>query len=132
MLSRGCVLLSLQCSESRCVLYINTKKTQPRRQRTTNMAVANSLQMLKTVTMDFSVIRSKPHFSQRLSRLFFSAGSRLSRIFCHRLAGLTQITTGGRLSWGLWGLVDNALLLFQGFGLTLLLPRRYTATFGGL
>jgi len=37
------------------------------------MVVANSLQMLKTVIMDFEVI--KPHFSRRLSRLFFSAGS---------------------------------------------------------
>ena len=62
-----------------CVLYINTRKTQLRRQGTANMVVANSLQMLKTVIMDFSVI--KPHFSRRLSQLFFSAGSQLSHIF---------------------------------------------------
>jgi len=46
-----------------------------------NMAMANSLQLLKTVIMDFSVI--KLHFSRRLSRLFFSAGS---RIFCGQLS----------------------------------------------
>ena len=57
------------------------------------MAVANSSQMLKTVIMDFSVI--KPHFSRRLSRLIFSAGSRLSCIFCGRLACLAQITAVG-------------------------------------
>src|SRR6218665_3127653 len=66
------------------------------------MAVANCLQMLKTVIMDFSVI--KPHFSRRLSRLFFSVGSRLSRIFRGRLAGLAQIAAGGRLSRRLGGL----------------------------
>src|SRR6218665_1190907 len=54
------------------------------------MGVANSLQMLKTVIMDFSVI--KPHFSRRLSRLFFSASSRLSRIFHNRPASLAQGT----------------------------------------
>ena len=49
----------------------------------------------------------KPHFSRRLSRLFFSTGSRLSRIFCGRLAGLAQIAAGGRLSRRLGGLVKN-------------------------
>jgi len=44
-----------------------------------DMTEASSLQMLKTVIMDFSVI--KPHFYRRLSWIFFSAGSRLSRIF---------------------------------------------------
>jgi len=48
------------------------------------MAVANSLQMLRTVIMDFSVI--KLHFSRRL-------------------AGLAQIAVGGRLSRRLGGLV---------------------------
>src|SRR6218665_214995 len=52
--------------------------------------------MLKTVIFDFSVI--KPHFSRRLSRLFFSAVSRLSRIFRGRLAGVAEIAAGGRLS----------------------------------
>jgi len=34
MLSRGCILLLLQYSESRCVLYINTKNiTAPTRDR---------------------------------------------------------------------------------------------------
>src|SRR6218665_3375416 len=61
------------------------------------MVVANIglLQMLKTVIMDFSVI--KPQFSRRLSRIFFSAGSQLSRIFRGRLAGLAQIAASGRL-----------------------------------
>src|SRR6218665_2963828 len=54
------------------------------------------MQMLKTVIMDFSVI--KAHFSLGLSRLFLSAGSQLSRIFFGRLSGLTQIAAGGRLS----------------------------------
>jgi len=36
------------------------------------MAVANSLQILKAVIMDFSLIKS--HFSRRISRLFFTAG----------------------------------------------------------
>jgi len=50
------------------------------------MAMANSLQMLKTVglIMDFSMI--KPHFSRRLSQLFFSASSWLSRIFRSQLS----------------------------------------------
>src|SRR6218665_2435655 len=69
------------------------------------MAVVNSLQMLKTVIMDFTVI--KPHFSWRLSRLFFSASSRLSRIFRGRLAGLAQIAAGGRLSRRLRGLANT-------------------------
>src|SRR6218665_581443 len=69
------------------------------------MAVANCLQMLKTVIMGFSVI--KPHFSRRLSRLFFSAGSRLSRIFCGRLTGLAQFAAGGRLSRRLGGLINS-------------------------
>src|SRR6218665_1646721 len=66
------------------------------------MAVANSLQMLKTVIMDFSVI--KPHFSWWLSRLLFSAGSWLSRIFRGRLASLAQIAAGSRLSRRFGGL----------------------------
>src|SRR6218665_2474256 len=40
----------------------------------------------------------KPEFSRRLSRIFFSASSRLSRNFRGRLAGLAQIAAGGRLS----------------------------------
>jgi len=48
------------------------------------MAMANTLHLVKTVIMNFSVI--KPHLSRRLSRLFFSAGSRLSRIFRGRLS----------------------------------------------
>jgi len=71
------------------------------------MAVANSLKMLKTVIMDFSEI--KPHFSRRLSRLFYSAGSRLSRIFHGRLAGLAQIAAGSWLSRRLGGLVGLRL-----------------------
>src|SRR6218665_3544568 len=71
-------------------------------QGTANMGVANSLHMLKTVIMDFSVI--KPHFSRRLSRLFFSASSRLSHIFHDRPAGLAQISADGRLSRRLEGL----------------------------
>jgi len=66
------------------------------------MTVPNSLQMLNAAIINFSVI--KPHFPRRLSRLFFSAGSRLSRIFRGQLAGLAQITAGGRLSRRLGGL----------------------------
>ena len=54
------------------------------------MAVANNC------NNGFSVI--KPHFSRRISRLLFSAGSRLSRNFRGRLAGLAQIAAGGRIS----------------------------------
>jgi len=66
------------------------------------MAVANSLQMLKTVIMDFSLI--KLHFSRRLSRSFSAAGLRLSHIFRGRLASLAQIAAGGRLSRRVEGL----------------------------
>src|SRR6218665_1662827 len=52
--------------------------------------------MLKTLVMDF--LAFKPEFSRRLSRLFFSASSRLSRNFRGRLAGLAQIAAAGRLS----------------------------------
>src|SRR6218665_1537189 len=52
--------------------------------------------MLKTLVMDF--IAFKPEFSRRLSRIFFSASSRLSRNFRGRVAGLAQIAAGGRLS----------------------------------
>ena len=54
--------------------------------------------------MDFSVIKLR--FSRWLSRLFFSTGSRLSRIFRGRLAGLAQIVAGG----GAWGLCDCVCL----------------------
>ena len=46
----------------------------------------------------------KPEFSRRLSRIFFSASSRLSRNFCGRLTDLAQIAAGGRLSRRLRGL----------------------------
>src|SRR6218665_2216620 len=59
--------------------------------------------MLKTLVMDF--LAFKPEFSRRLSRIFFSASSRLSRNFCGRLAGLAQIAAAGRLSRRLRGLV---------------------------
>src|SRR6218665_2476850 len=59
--------------------------------------------MLKTLVMDFLVF--KPEFSRRLSRIFFSASSRLSRNFRGRLAGLAQIAAAGRLSRRLRGLV---------------------------
>ena len=75
------------------------------------MAVANSLQMLKTVIMNFSVI--KPHFSRRLSRSFFAAGSRLSRICRGRLAGLAEIAAGCRLRRRLGGL-DRAITQSEG------------------
>src|SRR6218665_1854170 len=59
--------------------------------------------MLKTLVMDF--LAFKPEFSRRLSRIFFSASSRLSRNFRGRLAGLAQIEAAGRLSRRLRGLV---------------------------
>src|SRR6218665_202808 len=46
----------------------------------------------------------KPQFSRRLSRIFFSASSRLSRNFRGRLTGLAQFAAGGRLSRRLRGL----------------------------
>src|SRR6218665_3389199 len=55
--------------------------------------------------MDFLVF--KPLFSRRLSRIFFSASSRLSRNFRGRLAGSAQIAAGGRLSRRLRGLTDT-------------------------
>src|SRR6218665_3387772 len=58
--------------------------------------------MLKTLVMDF--LAFKPEFSRRLSRIFFSASSRLSRNFHGRLAGLAQIAAAGRLSRRLRGL----------------------------
>src|SRR6218665_3923687 len=94
MLSRGCVLVSLQCNESRCVLYLKSKKTQLRRQGTVNMPHGRSLHCVESCNNGFSVI--KPHFSRRLSRFIFSAGSGLSRLFLRRLAGLAQIAAGGR------------------------------------
>src|SRR6218665_580403 len=71
--------------------------------------MAINLRMLKTLVMAFLVF--KPEFSQRLSRIFFSASSWLSRNFRGRLAGLAQIAAGGRLSRRLRGLrahVDRA------------------------
>src|SRR6218665_1331077 len=65
-------------------------------------AVAIDLRTLKTLVMDFLVF--KPKFSRRLSRIFFSASSRLSRNFRGRLAGLAQIAAGGWLSQRLRGL----------------------------
>src|SRR6218665_1450029 len=58
--------------------------------------------MLITLVMDF--LAFKPEFSRRLSRIFFSASSRLSRNFRDRLAGLAQIAAAGRLSRRLRGL----------------------------
>src|SRR6218665_1808849 len=58
--------------------------------------------MLITLVMDF--LAFKPEFSRRLSRIFFSASSRLSRNFRGRLAGLAQIAAAGRLSRRLRGL----------------------------
>jgi len=55
--------------------------------------MAINLRMLKTLVMDFLVF--KPEFSRRLSRIFFSASSRLSWNFRGRLAGLAQIAAGG-------------------------------------
>src|SRR6218665_1408526 len=55
-----------------------------------------NLRMLKTLVMD--ILAFKPEFSRRLSRIFFSASSRLSRNFRGRLAGLAQIAAAGRLS----------------------------------
>ena len=52
--------------------------------------------------MDFLAL--KPEFSRRLSRIFFSASSRLSRNFRGRLAGLAEIAAAGRLSRRLRGL----------------------------
>src|SRR6218665_2101331 len=60
--------------------------------------------MLKTLVMNFLVF--KPQFSRRLSRIFFSASSRLSRNFRGRLVGLAQIAAGGRLSRRLRGLAQ--------------------------
>src|SRR6218665_6602 len=65
-----------------------------------------NLRMLKTLVMDFLVF--KQEFSRRLSRIFFSASSRLSRNFRGRLAGLVQIATDGRLSRRLRGLRSTA------------------------
>src|SRR6218665_2293953 len=59
--------------------------------------------MLKTLVMDFLVFR--PEFSRRLSRIFFSASSLLSRNFRGRLVGLAQIAAAGRLSRRIRGLV---------------------------
>src|SRR6218665_3073175 len=64
--------------------------------------------MLKTLVMDVLVF--KPQFSPRLSRIFFSASSRLSRNFRGRLAGLAQIPAGGRPTrgaFGLWVLIEK-------------------------
>src|SRR6218665_3943404 len=74
-------------------------------------AVAIKLRMLKTLVMDFLVF--KPQFSRRLSRIFFSASSWLSRNFRGRLAGLAQIAAGGRLSRPLRGLVGEKCLLLS-------------------
>src|SRR6218665_8470 len=54
------------------------------------------------LVMDFLVF--KPQLYRRLSRIFFSASSRLSRYFRGRLAGLAKIAAGGRLSQRLRGL----------------------------
>src|SRR6218665_1884032 len=86
-------------------------------------AVAINLRMLKTLVIDFLVF--KPQFSRRLSRVYFSASSRLSRNFRGRLAGLAQIAAAGRLSRRLRGLCASVYLyLFVSFciGLCLSLP----------
>src|SRR6218665_2587598 len=70
-------------------------------------AVAINLRMLKTLVIDFLVF--KPQFLRRLSRVFFSASSRLSRNFRGRLAGLEQIAAAGRLSRRLRGLAALGL-----------------------
>src|SRR6218665_3580834 len=62
----------------------------------TKQAVTINLRMLKTSVIDFLVF--KPQVSLRLSRVFFSASSRLSRNFRSRLAGLAQIASADRLS----------------------------------
>src|SRR6218665_2589292 len=103
----GCVLLSLQwCSQITCVLglYINTRKDNSDDEgwRSRPWRLAINLRMLKILVMDFLVL--KPQFSRRLSRIFFSTSSRLSRNFRGRLAGLAQIAAGGRLSRRLRGL----------------------------
>src|SRR6218665_1383521 len=64
-------------------------------------AVAIDLRTLKTLVMDFLVF--KPKFSRRLSRIFFSDSSRLSRNFRGWQAGLPQIAAGGRISRRLRG-----------------------------
>src|SRR6218665_2360390 len=61
-----------------------------------------NLKMLKTLVTDFLVFKTE--FSRRLSRIFFSASSRLSRNFRGRLVGLAQIAAAGRLSRRLRGL----------------------------
>src|SRR6218665_3341608 len=64
------------------------------------------------LVMDFLVF--KPQFSRRLSRIFFSVSLRLSRNFHGRLAGLSQIAAGGRLSRWLRGLfIYNSKVLIQ-------------------
>src|SRR6218665_2750425 len=79
-------------------------------------AVAINLRMLKPIVINFLVF--KPQYSRRLSRIFFSASSRLSLNFRGRLAGLAQIAAGGRLSRRLRGLLSPPplfLLLFSSF-----------------
>src|SRR6218665_2402446 len=63
-----------------------------------------NLRMLKTLVMHF--LAFKPEFSRRLSRIFFSASSRLSRNFRGRLAGLEKMAAAGRLSRRLRGLLQ--------------------------
>src|SRR6218665_4139 len=68
-------------------------------------AVAINLRMLKPIVINFLVF--KPQFSRPLSRVFFSASSRLSLNFRGRLAGLAQIAAAGRLSRRLRGLASS-------------------------
>src|SRR6218665_3541325 len=88
--------------ETNIGLSISLYPTQQRRRGMTKQAVAINLRTLKTLVIDFLVF--KPQFSRRLSRVFFSASSRLSRNFRGRLAGLAQIAAAGRLSRRLRGL----------------------------
>src|SRR6218665_3295607 len=72
-------------------------------------AVAINLRMLKTIVIDFLVF--KPQLYRRLSRMFFSASSRLSRNFRGRLAGSAQIAAAGRISRRLRELLGMGQLL---------------------
>src|SRR6218665_2266622 len=55
----------------------------------------------------------KPQFSRRLSRVFFSASSRLSRNFRGQLAGLAQIAAARRLSQPLMGLFSDISFVYS-------------------
>src|SRR6218665_284997 len=82
---------------------------------------ADQLEDAKNSSNGFLVF--KPEFSRRLSRIFFSAGSRLSRNFRGRLS-----TNRGRLSRRLRGLVSSHLVILKSDQLTPPQPFESTVT----